>query len=112
MSQEIIKIIVEGTNKKAKATLTNQTWIDTDVMEIYAFIGLLLISGANHEQSEPLAELWITENVFQRAIYPSTITRERFKALLRFIRFDDLNTRAERQAISNFTPLDIFFLFL
>lgn len=82
-------------------------------MELYAFIGLLLIAECFKANHEPILELWSNKNpAFQRPIFRATMSRNRMKYLLRFLRFDGLATRPERRASDKLAPIreihDIF----
>ena len=53
---------------------------------MYCFFGLLLSGGAHHDNKIRVADLWNSEH--GRAIYASTMPRNRFTQLLSAIRFD------------------------
>lgn len=103
MSEVIVDIIVRHTNKKVNATYAayneqNPTkpqlkWKDVTVPEMYAFIGLLIMTGANHSNNDNTKDLWA---ITSYPLYRATMGINRFWALLRFIRFDDANTRSQR----------------
>ena len=98
--------IVSQTNKYAKRHIdqvnqrrsdaspyrTAQTrWKDLDRIELEALIGLLTESGVRHSHHESTAELWdISRSV---PIYLATMGSERFRNLMRFLRFDDRQRR-------------------
>nr|CAI5830960.1 unnamed protein product [Callosobruchus analis] len=63
---------------------------------MYTFIGLLLIAGCFKANQEPILELRSTKG--PAPIFRATMSRNRTKSLLRFLRFDDLATRPERRA--------------
>ncbi|KRY85905.1 hypothetical protein T4D_11083 [Trichinella pseudospiralis] len=60
-------------------------WKETDEGEIYAFLGLLIIAGAN---------LWSEHS--GRPIFCALMTENRLQSRLRFCRFDDLHSRTDR----------------
>ncbi|KRX70344.1 hypothetical protein T06_7400 [Trichinella sp. T6] len=95
----MVNVIVQNTNKKAEKVRREwndapKMWKPTDEEEIYAFIGLLLISGVFQSSDESVSDLWSLNN--GRPIFRSVMTENRFKELLRFCRFDDNSTRAAR----------------
>ncbi|KRX26647.1 PiggyBac transposable element-derived protein 4 [Trichinella nelsoni] len=99
----MVNVIVQNTNKKAEKVRKEwnekhpdapKMWKPTDEEEIYAFIGLLLISGVFKSSDESVSDLWSLNN--GRPIFRSVMTEDRFKDLLRFCRFDDNCTRAAR----------------
>lgn len=104
-SNEIMDIVIRETNNRAQSIL-GDNWNPLNKEELYAFIGLLLIAGCFKANHEPILELWSTKNpAFQRPIFRATMSRNRAKSLLRFLRFDDLATRPERRASDKLAPI-------
>lgn len=109
---EMVDIIVRHTNKKANSTYdaynaANPTkrqlkWRDTTVAEIYAFIGMLIMAGANHSNDENARDLWTQ---LSHPLFRATMGLNRFWDLIRFIRFDDARTRNERQRTDKAAPI-------
>lgn len=99
----LIQIIVQETNRKAKrfyeeASRENpnqkpRPWHDTNVDEIYALIAMLIFLGAHKQWSESMEEIFSKEN---RPFCRAVMSMERTQQLLRFLRFDDQRTRADR----------------
>ncbi|KAG5865093.1 hypothetical protein JTB14_025600 [Gonioctena quinquepunctata] len=58
--------------------------------------------------------LWISDKCYSRPIFSATLSRDRFVALTKCIRFDDMATRAEQRAVDKLAPIrcifDMFFL--
>lgn len=78
-------------------------WKQTDAIEIRAFFGLLLTAGhlkSNHQSYEVL---W--DSMYGPPIFRATMGQKRFKALLRFIRFDDKSTRSVRRSKDKLAPI-------
>ncbi|CAF3698644.1 unnamed protein product [Rotaria sp. Silwood1] len=71
--------------------LKSRRWIPMDRVELESFIGLLIQSGINRSNHELLSELWDISQ--SRPLYRATMSLQRFKYLLRFIRFDDRQGR-------------------
>lgn len=104
-SDDIIEIVIRETNNRAQSVL-GENWNPVTKEELFAFIGLLLIAGCFKANHEPILELWSTKNpAFQRPIFRATMSRNRMKSLLRFLRFDDLATRPERRALDKLAPI-------
>lgn len=91
------------TNREASRVyaLWNQThpdnpkyWNDTTVTELKALIGLLFTAGVNRGHMEPVTALWSPQD--GRPLFSATMSVSRFKSLLRFLRFDNKQTRPER----------------
>lgn len=78
--------------------------IDTDIVEIQAFFGLLYLIGvkkANHLNTD---ELWTTDGTAPD-IYIATMSKRRFHTLVQAIRFDDKTTRPQRKETDNAAPM-------
>lgn len=106
LSPEIIDIVVKYTNQRGKYETEKfnentesdpRQWIEIDEQEIYAFIGLLICTGATKSTREPVRMLWMKDLCFQRPIYPATMSRSRFSHISAYLRFDDMHTREERK---------------
>ncbi|KRZ72981.1 PiggyBac transposable element-derived protein 4 [Trichinella papuae] len=100
---EMVSIIVRKTNEKAEKVHQEwnnkhpdavRNWEETNEEEIYAFIGLLIIAGACQSSDESVSDLWSVH--CGRPIFRAVMTENRFKSLLRFCRFDDSHSRADR----------------
>ena len=105
ITEEIIDIITRETNRKAESEIAknnennseNQsTWTPLTDQELYAYIGILLAAGLCHSNMQHTIELWKTNN---SPVFRATMSLHRFRAIGRFIRFDNFRTRAERQKI-------------
>jgi len=86
---------VDQQNRKRLNVGTNPTksnkWKNLDCIELEAFLGLLIQAGVGHVNHESLTELWDISQ--SRSIYHATMLLQRFKQLLRFLRFDDRQRR-------------------
>ncbi|KAG5863453.1 hypothetical protein JTB14_016225 [Gonioctena quinquepunctata] len=91
-----------------KLTKNKRVWTPTDSVEIKAYIGLLLSQRALKARKEP-EMLWISDKCYSRPIFPATMSRDRFFALTKCIRFDDMATRAERRAVDELAPIRCIF---
>lgn len=86
--------IVKYTNIEAERNV--QKWKVVDVIEMRAFFGLLLTAGHLKQNNTSYVTLWSKK--YRSPIFRATMSLDRFKLLLRFIRFDDKETRATRRA--------------
>ena len=102
----MIDLIVLETNREARRQITQynivnvehqKVWTPVDATEVKAFIGLCLLAGAHRSHHEPVRSLW-SESEGQ-PIYTATMSRSRFTSILKYLRFDNRATRAERQAV-------------
>lgn len=82
----------------------------TTANEIWAIIGLMLLRGVYGAYRESVKEMWKSET--GRAVFTATMSRSRFETLVRFLRFDDRETRSSRQSADNFAPIrEVFDMF-
>ncbi|XP_018407391.1 PREDICTED: piggyBac transposable element-derived protein 4-like [Cyphomyrmex costatus] len=111
-TDEMIDIIIRHTNKKAKRvyetyntnnpTKTQLEWKDLTVREFNLFLGILITSGVNHSNTQYGLDMWKTNSY---PLYRASMGYIRFRNILRFIRFDDANTREERQQLDKAAPI-------
>lgn len=111
-TEEMSLIIVRETNRKAKQVIQDwnlanptqqQEWTPLTVRELDAFLAVLLKSGLDKSNREPVTCLWNTDH---SALFRAALPLKRFKTLLRFIRFDNVNTRGERTQSSKTAAID------
>jgi len=95
-SVEMLDVVLKYTNLHGKllADAEKKQFTAVTKDEMLAFIGLLLYAGLTRAYREPIESLFYGPN--SRAIYRATMTDKRFKEILRFLRFDDKSTRADR----------------
>lgn len=102
VAQEIVDMIVKFTNVEAERT-HGMDWKNTDRLEIQAFIGLLLSAGTNKQSKVNILDFW--DPLFGNPIFRATMSKNRFKILQKFIRFDDKASRSERRNKDKFAPI-------
>ena len=69
--------------------------------KLEAFIGIMYARGVTGKNDMPLTELW-SKN-WGVAFYKQVMSRNRFKEILRFLRFNKKMSRSERLRIDKFT---------
>lgn len=109
---EMLAMIVENTNKYMASVADNyarETYTrPTNLHELQALCGILLLSGVkkcNHLNAEDLFK----SNGTVPEIFRMTMCLQRFRFLLRFLRFDDLETREARKSLDKLAPIRDFF---
>lgn len=111
----IVDEIVECTNKKidinaAKYARKTATHSRTEPAEVRALLGIVLFSGCQRDGHLSTTEMWSLNT--GPAIYRVAMSQGRFEFLLNCLRFDDLNTRQQRQESDKFAAIrkiwDIF----
>ncbi|XP_038128076.1 piggyBac transposable element-derived protein 4-like [Cyprinodon tularosa] len=90
-----IKNIVLGMTNLEGKRVYGDSWKDLDVVDLEAYIGLLILAGVYKSKGEATASLWNAET--GRAIFPATMSLKAFHILSRVIRFDDKQTRQGRR---------------
>lgn len=104
LTLEVKEVIVRYTNQKGFAT-KGDMWRILSVTELDAFIGILVAMGANHHQKISVADLWSRPSAFHVPLYAHIMSRDRFKEIFTCIRFDDTDTRKQRQEISRLAAM-------
>jgi len=116
ITPEIIDILVEHTNSIIATMKDNYTQScrtnDTDHIELKAVIGLLMLAGIYHANRLNLEEIWSTDGTGIE-VFRLTMSLNRFRFLMRCLRFDDKATRAERKKVDKLAPIrQIFEMFV
>lgn len=98
ITPEMCKVIIDETNKKATQVLNNvsegsKNHVPFTEEELDAFFGILLHAGVHRSNREAVEELWKPQHL---PLFRSSMSRNRFREFLRFIRFDDGTTRDVR----------------
>ena len=94
VTDEMFGKIVDATNQRGKKEYGDK-WVDTDVVELRAWVGLHLRAGVDKDSFRPIPELFSSKT--GPPIYGATMPRDRFKVLKDTIRFDDSTTREDRK---------------
>ncbi|XP_046976366.1 piggyBac transposable element-derived protein 4-like [Vanessa cardui] len=112
VTQQMLEEIVLFTNMhiriyKEKFSRERDTK-ETDLTEIKALVGLLLMAGMKKMHHLNIHEMWIDDGTAPD-IFRATMSKTRFFFLLRNVRFDAVETRAERAQHDNMAAMRIFF---
>lgn len=105
--RNIINLIITCTNNKARSVYQKdgKPWRDIDEVELKAFIGLLYAQGVLHDHRRSLGSLWRRDGVLSSPIYSAAFSRDRFREIARFIRFDDHLTTEARRKCNRYEPI-------
>lgn len=105
MMQEIVNM----TNKYAHEWIREnesewyqRRYTDVDIEEMNAFFGCLLLAGVYKSHGESYEQLWSEDQ--GRAIFGSTMSLRRFQTIMKFLRFDDRDTRERRRFDDKLAP--------
>jgi len=80
-------------------------WKDNSSKELFAFLGLCIVSGVLRTRREPVAKLWTTNAAFARPVICATMARDRFFQILRVICFNDKTTRNHWRSTDKLDPV-------
>lgn len=103
IDEVVLNEIVSRKNKEAERVLIDIPWKSCDNIEIRVFLGLLLTAGHLGANNTSYDVLW--SPLHGPPIFRATMGLKRFKSLLRFIRFDDKETRPERRRNDKLAPI-------
>lgn len=78
--------------------------LSTDIIEINAFLGLLIMAGVLRASHLNFIDLWASDGSGVE-IFWLTMTYKRFLFLLRCLRFDNTSDREERKQFDNLAPI-------
>ena len=93
--------ILDFTRAEAKRQGNDEFEISEN--DLYAFFGLCIIRGVLRGKNEPLSSFWSQE--FGINVFKETMSRNRFKDIKRYIRFDDKTTRSQRRGANKFAAI-------
>ena len=71
--------------------------------EFTAFFGLYILRGVLNGRDEPLFNFW--DEKYGRVIFQETMSKNKFQSRLRYIRFDDKNSRSLRRQTDKFAAI-------
>lgn len=100
LDRTMVQLIVKCTNEEAKLQKGEQYDLNLDEDEFMAFIGLVIARGVFCARNEPVDALW--SDKYGRSIFKSTMARDRFLDILRYLRFDKKSDRRERRQNDKF----------
>ncbi|PSN49104.1 hypothetical protein C0J52_13633, partial [Blattella germanica] len=89
------EIYKPGSRKSSQAEKQGLSLATSDEIELQAFIGLLITAGHLICCHLSVAALWNPK--YDPPVFRATMSKERFKELLVYLRFDDKATRSERR---------------
>lgn len=116
MTDTILNCVVHCTNIYMKSIQENfsrsKDAKETNLEEMKAVLGLLVLAGVTKSRSLKLENLW-DRTKLGIPVFNATMSITRFRFLLRCMRFDDINDRVERKELDNVAPIrEIFEIFV
>ena len=79
---------------------TDNPNFSVEIRELEKFIGLQIARGVLVEKNTAIYQLWSKE--WGHPIFGKTMSRDRYKELMRHLRFDNFSTRRERRETNKF----------
>ncbi|XP_023212527.1 uncharacterized protein LOC111615331 [Centruroides sculpturatus] len=116
ITPEILDLLVDKTNefisdRRPNFDVTSRAR-DTDIVEMKAFLGLLLLAGIYHSNRMNLDDLWNVDGTGVE-VFRLTMSLQCFRFLLCCIRFDSKVTRLEKRKVDKLAPIrDLFEMFV
>ncbi|XP_022093378.1 piggyBac transposable element-derived protein 4-like isoform X3 [Acanthaster planci] len=106
----MLHVILQHTNAQG-VMKRGKEWRNVALMELYAFLGLLLYLGLTNLGHERVRSFW-GQGFFCRPLCLATMSSTRFQDILTMLRFDNKATRAQRKSTDKFAPIrEIFEMF-
>jgi hypothetical protein len=124
ITDEMITLIVEYTNLRMSRIDTRKIFNQVyrkeferliskkiKTVEMYAFVGLLIIFGLTGKTDISIEEIWSERSIHYSQLACVTMSRERFQLISKNICFDNILTRDSRKSNKFHKMADIFKLF-
>ena len=112
-TDELCSYILKHTNNKLKAYLDTNSIQDAhskylysiSMQDLYTFLGIMILIGVFRTHKERISNLYSEDPNLSKPIIKCAMPRDRFKVILRFLRFDDPSTRLERSLLDKLAPI-------
>jgi hypothetical protein len=104
------KILIYSNFKYTQNITSTEKSEEITMIELIAFIGLLLLAGLLGKSKTDLKYLW-RRSPLESPIFKATMSRSRFQKIIACLRFDDKNTREERKKTDKFAAMREIWLF-
>lgn len=113
-SEGLISHIAEETNNYYKFVIENttfktysriNTWKDTSICEMYAFLALTMLMP--RVKKLDLKEYWSTDGMLKTDVFRRTMARDRYMMLLQMLHFNDNNVQSDDPLIKIRPIIDI-----
>lgn len=103
LTEEMIEEVVRCTNLYGERYFTEkkQKWKPVTVNELWAFIGILIAAGRNHQNHVNLNTMWSSNKAWTIDFYRLGMSKNRFSDIYTVLRFDNISTRPQRFRKSN-----------
>ena len=104
MTDDILNEICHHT-KAEGGFLNPKLWKDINSEELFAFLGLCIVSGILRTRKEPAVQLRKINAAYARLIFRATMARDQFFRILHVICFNDKTTRNQQRLRDKLAPI-------
>jgi hypothetical protein len=105
ISEKILqKVLIYSNLEYTQNIGSNENMKEITMMELKAFIGLLLLAGFLGKSKTDLKCLW-RRSPLESLIFKATMSRSCFQNIISYLRFDDKTTREERKRTDKFAAI-------
>lgn len=104
MPEKMLEKVLIYSNFEYTQNITSTEKSEITMIELKAFIGLLLLAGLLGKSKTDLKCLW-RRSPLESPIFKTTMSRSRFQKIIACLRFDDKKTRDERKKIDKFAAM-------
>ncbi|CAK1581579.1 unnamed protein product [Parnassius mnemosyne] len=105
---DMLQHIVECTNIKIASMQTNyerqRDCEETNIIELKALIGIMYLIGIHKSSHALIDDIWMADGTGLDKCRAS-MSKQRFRFLLRVLRFDNIHTREQRKAVDKLAPI-------
>nr|XP_061828933.1 piggyBac transposable element-derived protein 4-like isoform X1 [Nerophis lumbriciformis] len=98
---DIMQHLLQMTNLQGQRSVT--AWQDINMVELRAYLGLLILSGIFKSRHESTKSMWDGET--GRSVFAATMSKKRFVGINRAVSFDDELSRPTRHIRDNLAPI-------
>lgn len=108
LDTDILQHIVDCTNIKIVSVQAQyerqRDCEETTVIELKALIGIMYLIGIHKSSHTLIDDIWMADGTGLDKCR-ATMSKQRFRFLLRVLRFDDIHTRQERNSVDKLAPI-------
>jgi len=106
ITEDILNEICHITNAEGSSQIPKM-WKDNTSEELFAFLGLCIVSGIRRTRKEPEAKPWTTNAAHARPIFHAIMARDWFFRILRVFCVNDETTRNQQTSTDKLAQLEM-----
>ncbi|CAF1527960.1 unnamed protein product [Adineta ricciae] len=105
ISEKVLqKLLIYSNMERTRNITSNEQSEEITMIELKAFIGLLLLAGLLGKSKKSIKSIW-KRSPLESPIFKATMARNRFEKIISCLRFDDKTTREERKKTDKFAAI-------